>query len=70
MDQERLPEAELTVSQKPVSVEFECPCCGHEIEMPYGDFEGKYGDPPDWSGSVIECPDCGKRILVDSVDWD
>lgn len=61
---------EVRVNQKPVSVTIECPECNHSEEIIYTEFTGTYGDPPDWTGTVLTCSHCGARLRIDSQDWD
>lgn len=68
--QEKIQSIEVSVLQRPYAVRIECPYCQAENDVSYGEFTGKYGDPPDWNGSEITCPDCGRKILIDSQSWD
>lgn len=61
---------EIRVNQKPVSVTIECPECNRSEEINYNEFTGAYGDPPDWLGTILTCPNCGARLRIDSQDWD
>lgn len=64
------PDIEVRVSQKPISVELECPECYHEASWPYDEFKRLYGDPADWTGSRIECPNCHKQYTIGNQTWD
>lgn len=64
------PDIEVRVCQKPVSVELECPACGHEASWSYDEFTAMYGDPPDWTGCRVCCPECGREYTIGSQDWD
>lgn len=66
---DELGENELTVNQKPVSVSFTCPECFCGNEMPYDDFCDRHGEPGDWEGQRIQCPECGREFTVETQDW-
>lgn len=59
----------VKVVQRPVHVDYECPHCEEEIEIPYNDFCDEVGDPCDWVYSKITCPECEKTIEIESDDW-
>ena len=65
-----LPTAEATVQQRPVSVDFECPLCGHEISFPYREFCDTHGEAADWNGETVRCPNCDQDFTVDGQTWD
>lgn len=65
-----LPGIEVRVVQKPIFVNMECPDCEYEASWPYDEFKSMYGDPPDWTGEKITCPNCGKEYRINSQDWD
>ena len=60
---------QVIIIQTPAKARFECPYCEEEINMSYTDFESQqlssyFGD---WDN--VECPECGKSIEIDDVDW-
>lgn len=65
-----LTSAEARVAQMPVSVDLECPLCGHSTTRTYADFRARYGEPPDWNGTVVTCDACGEKFVIDGQDWD
>lgn len=68
-ENERFPNIELNVFQKPVEVQFECPHCNEETTIAYSEFKDVHGEPPDWMGLIIKCPHCGKAMCIDSQNW-
>jgi len=62
--------ADITVIQKPVEIELDCPHCDEEIKIDYPEFAEILGEPCDWRYSKIYCPICGREIEIDDVDWD
>lgn len=60
---------DITVYQEPVSVSFLCPYCEEETELEIKEALDEWGLPPDWEYTKIKCPKCGKKIEIDSVDW-
>lgn len=44
---------DISVIQRAVSVEFECPHCRDDARFSYSDFVGMVGEPCDWNGSKI-----------------
>lgn len=63
--------ATVTIIQMPVETRFKCPHCEDEVIMDINDFEILVGyDIPDWEYSKFKCPNCGKGIEIDYVEWD
>jgi endogenous inhibitor of DNA gyrase (YacG/DUF329 family) len=56
------------INVKPVSINFECPHCGCEAEVPWRNVaEPEYwGD--DWG--EVECTECGKMVELGDYDYD
>ena len=69
---EKMLPATLTIIQRPVEVNFECPHCHEDIEIEYCIFTDFIGtnNPGDWEGSILDCPRCEKEIEIDEVEWD
>ena len=61
---------DLQVVSRPVTVEFECPHCMNDAQIDYSDFNDLIGEPYDWKYSKVDCPECGKSLEIDDVDWD
>lgn len=61
---------DLTVVTVPKTVMFECPHCKLDFEREYFGFCADIGEPCDWKFSKFECPECGKEMEVEDVDWD
>lgn len=60
---------ELTVVQKPVSVEHTCPHCGEVVVSKYDTFCGCYGEACDWTDTQAICIDCGGVIEYGGSQW-
>jgi len=58
----------ISVNQKPVSVEWECPHCGTDNIIPYYEFLGGV-EYCDWDGSDVECKECGYVYEIDNIEW-
>lgn len=65
-------EADVRIIQKPVSARVDCPHCYYEIDMDYKEFESAMPNdyPGDWAETVIECPNCDKKIEIADNEWD
>lgn len=61
---------DIVVQQRPTHAKFECPECLADIKIPYSDFCAEHGDPCDWSGNEIKCPECGKKYEIDEWEFD
>lgn len=61
---------DITVVQRPVEIEFECPNCGEFVTIDYDDFTDDLGmeNPADWCGSFF-CPKCFKELEVGEITW-
>lgn len=61
-------EVDFHISTKPVSIELECPNCDADIVIPWEEIEVPecWGD--DWG--EIECPHCGKKVLLGDYEYD
>ena len=61
--------ANVSVYQKPISIEIECDNCEEEITIPYNEFVSEHGEPCDWTGQEIKCHECGYINIIDSWDF-
>lgn len=69
-EKNKIPVIDVTVVQMPVKVEFSCPACGENHRIEYREFVEAYGDPAEWNGMDIKCPNCGRKLRVCDTDWD
>ena len=56
------------INTRPVSIDFECPHCGCEAEIPWG-----FVNVPDsWSDNwgEVECNVCGETVELGDYDYD
>lgn len=55
------------INQRPVSISFDCPHCGTEIEIPWDELNvPEYWDD-DWGS--IECPCCGESVELGDYEF-
>lgn len=61
----------ITIVQRPVEIEFECPYCGEFVTIDYDDFIDDIGHeyPPKWYGSNVCCPECFSDLSIGDVSW-
>lgn len=56
---------DYTIVSAPDFVNFICPCCFNDVEVPFSDVDFKTGY---WSdGAYCNCPLCGKEVELDIV---
>lgn len=61
--------ASIEVITAPRHIALICPYCEEEIEILYSVFCEVVGEPCSWKYLSLDCPECKKSILIDSVDW-
>lgn len=66
---EKRPTVDIYVAQRPTYATFTCPKCYAEAEIPYKEFCEEHGEPCDWSGGEIECPECGAKYEIDRWEF-
>jgi hypothetical protein len=57
------------VDQIPYGVEIDCPHCLKVIDISYSDFVDLMQSDfiGDWTGEIIQCPSCRKKIVIDDI---
>ena len=59
---------DYVIVSKPSTIEFECPHCFNDVELPFSDVDFKtdyWGD-----GAYCKCPECGKEVELDNYEYD
>lgn len=57
-----------TIISKPAYIQFECPHCHEDVEIPFGEVDYKtdyWGD-----GAWCDCPNCGEEVVLDNYEYD
>lgn len=57
-----------TIISKPAYIQFECPHCHEDVEIPFGEVDYKtdyWGD-----GALCDCPNCGEEVVLDNYEYD
>lgn len=59
---------DYTIVSAPASVNFICPLCFNDVEVPFSDVDFKTDC---WSdGAYCNCPLCGKEVELGDFDYD
>ena len=61
--------ANITVIKVPKEITFECPHCGEDVTIEYGEFCDMVGEPCDWNYEKFDCPECNEEVDIDYVEW-
>lgn len=59
---------DYTIVSTPSFIQFECPHCKEEVEVPFDKVDYK---TECWSdGAWADCPECGKEVELGDYDYD
>lgn len=61
-------ETDFYINQKPVSITFECPHCDYDVIIDWDNLDVPDSWSDDWG--EVECPHCGKTVLLGDYDMD
>lgn len=59
----------ISIIQKPIEVEWECPQCFWENSTNFNDFLDGI-EFCDWNGEEVECEECGEKYKIEYIEWD
>lgn len=59
---------DYTIISKPAYIQFECPHCHEDVEIPFNEvfFNSDYWGDGGWTF----CSECGKEVELDNYDYD
>lgn len=66
-------DVDIVIIQKPISVKFECPHCGNEIEIDFEVFKKITGNDLCgllYDSTCFKCPNCDGDLETDGVELD
>lgn len=59
---------DYTIISKPAYVQFECPYCHEEVEIPFNEVVYKTDYLGD--GAWCDCPNCGEEVELANYEYD